>query len=229
MTLTNLIKEISYNLKGTDDDAPSIGDDDWTYWCVVINRKKDEMYDDSDKNWRSAFLDEADALTNCGTVIVASAPSFNLDDSFISASDQVVVVKSGKYYYYDVVSPQDRNRTFQQCFVKGQNPKKLRFSASILATDTIVGGTVYVPGYYRPADIDPTSATAYIPVDDPHWLAMAVAASIAENDIEYEDKFGDLVGQASVLYKRMTRKNKRGTAGNPKQAKVKVFKIPGFH
>lgn len=228
MTLSELITRVNYALRGTDDDTPTVGDDDWVYWTSLANRKKDEMYDDPNQDWASAF-----STISVGTISVSSAPSFTLDhdslDTLLRPSDQVYVIDSdSNYTYYDLVKPQERDRTVRQIYLAGRNPQTLYFTNAIVTNEAIVGGTLYLPGYYRPADIDNTDESAVIPVDDPNWLALAVAAEVAFNDITYEDKFADLSGKANVLYHNMARKNRKGTYRHPRTTPYNVQRISGF-
>lgn len=227
MTLQDFITETNYNLKGTDDDAPTIGDDDWKYWVVIANKKKAEMYRDVKQNWASAFV----KATNVGIVAAGSVDTlvFNLPTNFLAPSDQAHVKRlDGSYDHIDVVKPQERDYTAKQLYVAGINPPKMYWSVNIVTGDQDIGGTMYLPGYYEPTDIDTTNAAAVIPVDDPHWLSMAVAAFIAENDIEYEDKFDDLQGQANILYRNMARTNRRGSHGRGRVSAYNVKRIRGF-
>lgn len=66
MDVTTAISGISYALRGTDDDAPLVGSDEWTYWLSVLNRKKDELYRDLTKQWPESFL--LDTPVEKGTV-----------------------------------------------------------------------------------------------------------------------------------------------------------------
>lgn len=230
MKALQFIRDVNYALKGTDDDAPTIGDDDWIYWIATANRKKNEMYDDSKRSWASAYAEGVDGEA-VGTISADANLSFELDPAFISPAKQAYVVDSdGNYTYLDVIKPQSRNRqaSAKQVFISGQNPQLLTFSVPILAGDSLIGGDLFLPGYYRPSDIRTDSDTAYIPVDDPNWLVMAVAAQVAFNDITYEDKFGDLNGQANVLYRQMSRRNSRGTHGQPSVTPTNVKRITGF-
>lgn len=59
MTLVDFIQNVNDALRGTDDEAPSTGDDDWNYWGRTANRKKNEMYDDDSQNWQSAWSEAA--------------------------------------------------------------------------------------------------------------------------------------------------------------------------
>lgn len=237
MTLSNWIKETNYNLRGTDDDSPSLGDDEWVMWVTFLNKFKDDMYDDVDKNWQSAYDDR-----QIGAIIAATSPSFNLTGTvdakdlsqFIAPEKQAYVIDlQGNYHYFDIRKAFEVSRNKQEVYISGQNPRKVRFSAAILANDAIVGGTLYLPGYWRPNDIDPEGEedpdTITISVDDPHWLSMRVAAAVAEGDITYEDKFPDLLGQANTMYKKMGRRNRRGTSTTPRQGRtITPYKIGGF-
>lgn len=227
MTLQNFITEVNYNLKGTDDTAPVLGDEDWVYWVVIANKKKAEMYRDVKQSWSSSFV-KAQSL---GVVAAGdvNALSFNLPTTFLAAADHAYVKHTdGTYNDIPVVKASERDFSTKQLYVAGQNPMKLYWSQSIVTGDPDIGGTLYLPGFYEPADIDATLVGAFIPVDDPHWLAMAVAANVAENDIEYQDKFDDLQGQANVLYRNMARTNRRGTRGNGRQSAYNVKRIRGF-
>lgn len=233
MKVQKFLDQVNNALRGTDDDAPMPTDDDGKYWIDTYNRKKDEMYDDTTKNWRSAYDDDSEDKADLGTVTAMVRPSFDLPDSFIApAGDAYIIDTDGHYHYFDVVDPSEADRRVQQVYISGQNPQKLKFSAEIAADSVLVGGTLYMPGYYRPANIDPEAAgfnaeTTYIAVDDPNWAVMAVAAQIAFNDITYEEKFGDLNGQAGVLWKNMVKKNRKRGRKNPKVTPTVVHRIRG--
>lgn len=234
MKVSTFLKRVNYALRGTDDDVPGASDDDGVYWLETLNRKKDEMYNDASKNWESAFEDRT-----IGTITAVDAASFPLDDSdeenkladFIAPADKVYVIDTeGQYHEFNVVKVNERSRYKQEVYFAGRNPQKLYFTKPILAEDKIVGGTLHLPGYWMPEDIDPQVEGAedlIIPIDDPNWAVMAVAAQIAFNDITYEDKFDDLDGQAGVLWKLMVKKNRRRTRGNPERTAYQVTRIRG--
>lgn len=226
MTLSNFIIKVNYRLKGTDDDAPVAGDDDWNYWVSVANDKKNGMYDDTKRVWASAY-----AENSLGNISADDNLSFQLDDTFMYPAKQAYVIDTdGNYNYLDIVKPQERDRRLstKQVFIAGQNPQTLYFSVPILTGDKLIGGELFLPGYWRPDDLKATSANAAILVDDPNWLVLATAAEIAANDITYEDKFADLNGKANDLYRQMTRKNRRGIYGQPTISPTNVRRITGF-
>lgn len=292
ITLTNFITETNYNLKGTDDDPPSIGDADWVYWVNVLNRKKDEMYTDLNQSWASAFKrvppNEPGTVQTAGTtalvgtnthftdylvggqitvsgetvrtiasitddthltvtaafsttatgktfqrtmIIQVGSQAFNLHRSLNALSNKIRVIDtSGQDHWIDVVKPQERLTSLLEVYVYGGRPMIMEFAAPFITGDPLIGAQMIPSGYYIPDDVDATNANAIIPVDDPHWASMAVAAQIAFNDITYQDKFGDLNGQANVLYKNMAHKNRRGVYGSPRISKTNIgqARITGF-
>ena len=86
-----------------------------------------------------------------------------------------------------------------------------------------MGGTLYVPGYYRPADLTQASDTLNVP--DPYWAVMAVAAEVAASDVVYEDKEANLNAKANALYMQMGRDNRRGTYASPSVSPTNVKRI----
>lgn len=59
MTLADFYVRVSYALRGTDEDSPTHGDDEAAYWLNLLNRKKDELFQDVSKTWRSTFKEAA--------------------------------------------------------------------------------------------------------------------------------------------------------------------------
>lgn len=222
MLVSAFITRVNYVLRGTDDDAPAEGSDDWSYWVDTLNRKKDEIYYDVSKSWTSAY-----AETAIGTTITAStAPSYNLSATFLQPSNSLYVIDlNGQRHDYEIVQPFEANINTRQAYITGMNPQVLKFSNEITATDAIVGGTIYVPGYYLPADVDANSDT--VPLPDPNWGVLAVAAEIAFNDITYEDKSADLQAKSNALFSMMVARNRRGTYKNPRKSAYNVRRIPG--
>lgn len=288
MLLSEFIAEVNYNVRGTDDDSPTVGDTDWEQWVVYANAKKDEMYDS--KKWTSAFKTDrpteigtvttagttylvgvgtyfndyniGDKITVSGetvrtiatitddthltvsvafsttagsltytldTIIITATQSYSAHRNLMSLSDEVCVLDTDEaYHYYKLIHPEERNRLVQEVFLSELRPKLLTFTSAISSTDQIIGGSLKMPGYYRPADIDSTDEDADIPTDDPHWLAMATAAEVSFNDITYEDKYGDLAGKAGNLWRNMYRNDRRGTYSNPRVTPTNVRRITGF-
>ncbi len=66
MTVTEFLTKVSYALRGNDDDAPTFGTEEASYWVSILNRKKDELYQDARLQLDSAF--NATAPNEIGTV-----------------------------------------------------------------------------------------------------------------------------------------------------------------
>lgn len=225
MILLNFIALVNYNLRGTDDDAPAEGDADWNYWATLANTRKTTMYRDIKKRWSSSWDDDHEV----GTIAVATKPTFNLGESFVEASDKLLItLTDGREKEIDIVEPQERSSYKFQAFIYGMHPQKLRLSKAIETGSEYIGATITLPGFYVPDDMTITDPNAIVPVDDPIWLAMEVAAAVAFNNITYEDKFADLKGQANDLYKQMEAVNKSRPRGNAATTPVNVTKITGF-
>lgn len=222
MTVTTLIQRINYALRGIDDEAPAEGSEEADYWLSVANQKKDEWAKDPNEAWRSLFeVREASDST-----IASGTQEYELDDDFLRPSDSVYVTVGNDTHEFNLVIPELRDETPLSVYLIGHNPQKLVFNDEISATDAIVGGTLFVPGYFLPADM--TAYTDNVPVDDPNWLALATAAEIAFSDVSYEDKSADINAKANALYTQMKTTNKRGTATNLRKVPTQVSRIRGF-
>lgn len=221
MTVSDFLQNVNDALRGTDDDAPTFGSDEASYWLRILNRKKRELYDDPSRTWVNTF-----DIRDVGSISATVTPSFDLDDDFIAPSDVVYVVTTdGQRYEYTVVKPQERDYYHREAYIAGQLPQTLYFSNAITDTESILNGTLYVPGYYMPDDV--SGEAEELPFLLPDWGVMAVAAEVAENDIVYEDKSENLNNKANALFQQMEAKNKRGTFGNPRQIPTRANRIPG--
>lgn len=209
---------MNYALRGTDDDAPNSGTAEWNYWISLLNIKKNEIFQDP-RNWSHIY-----EVRSIGTISASTAPSFDLDDDFISPSDSVYVVDtSSNRHDFTLIKPEERSTLTQNVFIAGMNPQVLYFANQITATQTIVSGTLYMPGYWMPSDI--TANTQTVPLPDPNWGVFAVASEIAFSDITYEDKAETLNAKANNLYMLMTKKNRKGTHKNPRTTPYLVRRI----
>lgn len=222
MTLQNFITRVNYRLRGTDDDAPTAATDEYTYWVDTLNMKKDELYQDVAKQWSNTYQ-----VLALGTIAASTEPTFDLDDTFLSAANKAYVIDTNNQRHpLDIIKAQeDVDDSKQQVFVAGQDPQTLYFTKAIIAGDSLIGGTLYLPAYVMPDDVSATSATAFIPIPDPNWAVLAVAAELAGNDLTYEDRAPDLNAKANNLYKLMTKKSSRGTYGNPRKTPYNMTRI----
>jgi hypothetical protein len=284
MTLLQALDKINYFLRGLDDDAPAIASDEANYWVSILNSKKDELYQDTGKQWSFIYKSQAPnepgtvatvgttALTGTNTYFTdyavgdkitvdgetvrtiatitsdtaltvtpafsntASAKTFTrttiIDDeiqeyslhrNFLTPSDRVYVQETVNKTYLDLIHPEERDYTTQQVHISGGSPQILTFTEALEATESIVGGSLIVPGFYLPSDI--STGTELLPVPDPNWLVLAVASEIAFADITYEDRAETLNSKANALWKAMVAKNRKGTYAQPRKTPYNVRRI----
>jgi hypothetical protein len=158
------------------------------------------------------------------SIIAAGIQSYNLHRSFIIPSDATYITKTdGVSRYYEFEHPQERSYNMQSAYITGDRPKVITFTKDILSTDDIVGGSLFIPGYFLPADM--SLATDELPFPDPNWGIMSAAAEIAFNDIIYEDKASDINTKANALFAAMTQANRTGTYRNPRTIPTRVNRI----
>ena len=213
MLVSTLFDRINYALRGLDDDTPAEGSEEATYWLSIINRKKDEWAYDPNENWSSLF-----AVRTLADPVVAGTQTYDLDRDFMRPSDDVFVEVGPKTITHTLVEPQLRDT--RDVFITG---KILNFTDTIEATDERVGGDILMPGFYSPIDL--TAFDDDVLIDDPNWLAVAVAAELAFSDVTYEDKYSDLVGMANDLYTKMKSANRKGTITSPRAIRTSVNRI----
>jgi len=218
VTVADFLVKVSYTLRGIDDDAPTIGTEEADYWLSVYNTKKNEFYADVTKNWASAY-----AVENLGVVSVSATPSFELSAEFLAAANQAYILKlDGNKTYLDFIQP-DEAETKSGIYIAGVNPQTLYFTSPVETGQDIVGGAVYLPGYFVPADV--TDENEDINIPDPNWAVASVAAELAFADITYEDRAEALNAKANMLYNLMVKANRRGTYGNPRVTPTRVRRI----
>jgi hypothetical protein len=285
VTVSDFLTATSYALRGTDEDTPTFGTEESTYWLNTLNRKKNELFNNSKVLWDSTFLIEspnevgtvattgttaltgtstkftdyavgdtilvsgetvrtidtitsdtaltvsvafsntASALTfTRNTIIDNGVSTYSLHRSFIAPANKAyITTTSGDDVYVDFISPREQIGTSRKVYVSGINPKILSFTDDIETDEDIVGGQLFVPGYYMPSDL--SLETDELPIADPYWAVMAVAAEIAFSDITYEDKVDGLTTKANALYMQMVRNSRRGTYNNPRTTPVHVQRI----
>jgi hypothetical protein len=219
MTVSEFLTHVNLALRGTDDDAPTFGTDEANYWVATLNRKKDELYRNSRVLWDATW-----SVDSLGVVTASATPTYNCETELIAPSDKAFIVDTNSQkVYYDLIKPRERKDNKREVYLAGVNPQILYFTNEIEAGEDIVGGTLYLPGYYMPADVSLEDDD--LPLPDPYWGVMAVAAEVAFNDIVYEDKAEGLNAKANALYMQMVRNNRRGTYNNPRVTSHNHYRI----
>lgn len=220
MLVSTAMNEINDAFRGLDDVVPIEGSDEWNYWLRTLNKKKNELYLNAKIN-----LSDIYDVQSPGTISADAAPSFTLADNFIAPSDLIYCIDAdGRRSDFTLIPPRERDPTKRNVFIAGQNPKTLYFTNAILSDESIVGATLYVPGYYLPDDV--TSGNDDLPFNDPQWVIMAAASEIAFNDLVYEDKAPDLETAADTLWQQMVSTDRVDTYGNSRKIPTNVWRIP---
>jgi hypothetical protein len=226
MTNEDFLQGINDALRGTDDDAPTIGTDEANYWLRTASRLRRNLY----KNAANLQLSSAFEVLELGTISASAAATFDIDDTFIApASVPYVIDTNDNRHDLTLIKPQEAESGVQTVYIAGQDPQTLYFTAEILTGDQLIGGTLFLPSYTMPDDINTASSSALIVVEDADWLVIATAAKIAFNDITYEDKVGDLNSEANALYSQMVKTNRRGVSGKPRRSMASVNRIGQRH
>lgn len=224
MEVSELFAHINSAYRGSDDDAPISGSDDYSLWINTTNRLQRYAATDGKQTRASSWIQESVGTLSAGT------NSFDLDDQFLIPDSYILVTPIGATSpsQYIIVKPGE-NQNFlnqQATYISGFDPQTLTFIDSIDSTNTsLIGADVTIQGYTIPDDVADDTNT--LTVDDPYWLVMAVAAELAFNDLQYVQKAPDLQAKANDLYENMNNNNRRGTYGQARIAPTSVNRIRG--
>lgn len=221
MTVSDFLTSVNNALRGIDDDTPTVGTEEANYWVETLNRKMNEMYRNAKVLWDATW-----EVKSLGAISATATPSYNTDSTLIAPSDHVYAVDTNSQkVYYELIKPRERPMNGRYFYLAGNNPEVLYCTNEIVSTEDIVGGTLYLPGYYLPADVDASDGTDTIPLPDPYWGVMAVAAEVSFNDIVYEDRAEALNIKANNLLQQMVRTNRRNTYGQSKKPPHDHYKV----
>jgi len=92
MDVASFLIKTSYALRGTDDLAPTFGDEEAVQWLSVLNSKKDELYRDTRTKWQESF--SATSPNEPGTVATAGTTTLTGTSTYFSdyrVGDTIVV------------------------------------------------------------------------------------------------------------------------------------------
>jgi hypothetical protein len=156
-----------------------------------------------DVDWNSLY-----AIVGAGTV--TETDTFDLDTDIHKISqrpgDYVYISKNGANYLYKLVDASELGR-YRYAVCVALIGQTLKFSRPFTATDQVFGGTINVPAYVKLNEIE--SIDDDVLVDDPDWLAAAVAQYYVMPDSEMNYMLPDLQDQANELMTSMIQANYR--------------------
>ena len=168
-------------------------------------RTIDTIVSDTSLTVTVAFANTASAKTFTRTTIIASAvQAYSLNRKLIAPASEVLVTTSTQDVPLQYAKPQARDTG--DVYISGRNPRLVTFYNDIESTSQLVGGTLKIAGYYLPDEL--VNQTDLVSVDDANWLVYATAAELARNDPAKDDQFGNLVGMANDLYRKMIAANR---------------------
>jgi len=148
-----------------------------------------------------AFSAFTDAHFTRHMIIADTVREYSLNRRLYTPSDSAIVTTTTQDVYYNYTKPQQRS--IGGVFLYGRQPKVLAFNEN--PSTQVVGGELKIAGYYLPQAL--VNSTDLVAVDDPNWLVHAIAAELARNDPAKDAEFGNILGMANELYKKMARAN----------------------
>lgn len=168
-------------------------------------RTIDTIVSDTSLTVTVAFANTASAKTFTRTTLIATGvQAYSLNRKLIAPASEVIVTTTTQDVPFQYTKPQSRDTG--DVYISGRNPRLVTFYNDIEATSQIVGGTLKIAGYYMPDTL--VAQTDLVSVDDPNWLVYATAAELARNDPAKDSEFGNLMGMANDLYRKMIAANR---------------------
>lgn len=206
---------------------PTPTSDKYLMMVMIANRLKNEWALDSKVHWDSLFT------TRTYGPITSANQAYALDDDVFYLSDFVYILRTdGNTDRFQVVHPESRNNNSATAIGSmadqtgdplvyltgssqgGESNLTLNWIDSF-ATDLTqeVGGTIQVGCYALPDDM--VNASDTVPINNPEWAVMALAAELARNDPAKQDQYPLLIGQANDQYSKMVLDNQGNSFQQP--------------
>jgi|GEM_PF-758112 len=181
-----------------------VGSKKWNNLVASINFYIGQWAREPGVDWNSLY-DPAYSLGN-----ITATATFDLGDEVRKLSQQegdaIRITRTGSTQYtdFDVVSS-DRLKEYASGNYVAQIGKTIRFNKAFTSANPLFGGAITAPVYLYPETMTRSNDT--IPVDDPNWLVLMVAADYVRNDITRKDLRADLVDEANASMQRMKTDN----------------------
>lgn len=166
--------------------------------------------------------------------IRANTQAYQLDSDVFYLSDFVYILRTdGNTDRFQVVHPEQRNRGFQGVGMVGsdngdpityltgssaggESNLTLNFEDNFVPGGNMagdIGGAIQVGCYALPDELQ--NASDSIPVNNPGWLVVRLAAEMARNDPAKEDQFTTLQASADKIYQNMVVGNQGNSFQQP--------------
>lgn len=208
MTLATLVTQ-AYLLATGKGTAPASSSTKYTKLVGFANICQDAWQNEPDIEWDSLYV-----ITTLPTTVTATDTiplSASIREISKREGDFIQIVRTdGGITYYTLVKPnslQDYARAGQRVVARvGSN---LKFSIAFTATDPEIGGTVKAPGYGFVSTLANDSDT--VQVDNPLWLAYAVAAEYVRTDLTLAFREQGLLERANSIMEDMKQSQEEDT------------------
>jgi hypothetical protein len=178
------------------------GDDDWTKVLSLANLNIDAWAAEPSIDWVSLY-----SIVPIGTV--TATDTFDLDSSIRKISNQEgdvirITHTDGNHTDYSLIPP-NRLKDYSTGNYVAKIGATLVFNNAFESTDPQFGGTINVPAYLFPDHLVADSDD--VPVDDPNWLVMSVAAEWARTDLTLAQNYPLILAKANELMVNMKQAN----------------------
>lgn len=190
------------------------GDPKWTVLLNHANILIDAWAAEPYAYWQSLY--EPDYQLGS----VSTSASYDFDDDVMSLStgfDDYVRIRSktdpNHYYHYKTVLPEDLKAASGSVCARIGNG--LRFSKVFTADSPEYGGQILAPVYVKPAHL--VKPTDTVPMDNPNWLVVMIAANYALSKRTLESKYPLLLQEATQYMAGMRANNEAQTAEVPRE------------
>lgn len=219
MTLAELVEK-SYVLATGKATAPASTSNKYSKLVALANICQDAWQSEPDVEWDSLYV-----VTTLPTLVTATDTiplSASIREISHRDGDKVKIVRTdGGITSYVLVKPNElASFPYQRVVAKvGSN---LVFSVAFTADEAEIGGTVKVPGYNFVSTL--TNDADEIQVENPLWLAYAVAAEYCRTDQVLGYREDGLLERANAVMQDM---KQAAEANQPQPLKPIVFSSYG--
>jgi hypothetical protein len=188
--------------------ALTSSDSDWTKLLQLGNYYQENWANEPGVDWRSLYQPAVSngAVTATDTFALGST----IHKISLNENDPIRIVwTNGTSYTNYTLIPADQLKFYENGSYVAKVGASLKFNRAFVATDPEFGGTIKVPAYTLPYDLDDAvnNPTGLISVDDPNWLVTICAAEYVRNDLVRQNQYPNLLSEANELMKKMTENN----------------------
>lgn len=218
MTLAQLVNK-SYLLATGKATSPSSTSNKYTKILGFANICQDAWQNEPDTDWSSLYVVTTLAATVTATDTFALSASIREISNREGDSIQIVRLDGGVNSYKLVRPNELQDYSTQRVVARiGSN---LKFSIPFTATDPEIGGSIKVPNYGFVSTL--ASDEDIIQVENPLWLAYAVAAEYCRTDQVLAYRESGLLERANEVMRDMKQANEGNSPAPIKKVAFSTF------